>query len=577
MRRPINLLYSPYSDMGVNKFHSNFVAAIAAQSHDMAWEVNVYKLLIIDDDHMIRNGIKNAICWQEHGIYAVETAENGEEGQEVFRTFMPDIILTDIRMPGMDGLELLKTVRESNPDVKVIILSGYDDFSYARTALKYGAFDYLLKTANIEELQNVIIKAKQSIDSDREKKNLYLKLRQQLNMSLPLLKYRYLNELIYGCTTPENVLKKLEFIDIKFKNMTYILSVSAIDNYAKLSEQVSEEELLLYKLGIINIMEEVISEVGICFETRNEEFVFIYFHDSDLSNEENMKTFLTRSEKVIDTVFNIFEINLSTGIGSTSDSLSDIKKCFLEAKKALDHKLFTGVGSIVHIDDISNFLNINFQLDTEYENKLLSALRVGEKKTVLLTLNGIFQQLQAQKNTHIINFTKICIELLGMASRVLSEFDSGMEEVLGTEILYFEEIRKYRNFEQARNWILSVFEKVCSYILNTKILRARKIVETAKSYIDEHFNENISLIKISELVHMSPNYFSSLFSNEMGQSLMEYVANRRMEKAKQLLGQKDSKASEVGDRVGYDNPYYFSRIFKKYTGMSPIEYKESMR
>ena len=210
------------------------------------------------------------------------------------------------------------------------------------------------------------------------------------------------------------------------------------------------------------------------------------------------------------------------------------------------------------------------------ENMLMSALRVGDKKTVLKIIESIFTQMK-QKNLEISSFHNVCIELLSIASRVLCEFNLDMTDVFGKDFQYFEKVRKYRNLNYAQEWMLANYEKLAGYILNTKILKAKKIIETAKRYIDEHYQEELTLNSISKLVFMSPAYFSSFFSNEVGQSFLEYVITRRIEKAKQLLGEKDSKVFEVGEKVGYDNPNYFSRIFKKCTGLSPVEYKGSIQ
>lgn len=526
---------------------------------------------------MIRNGIENAIVWHEHGISEVRTAGNGDEGEAVYRTFHPDIVLTDIRMPGIDGLQLLKNICESGSDTKVIILSGYDDFSYAQKAIKHGAFDYLLKTATIEELLGIIHKAVQAISDEREKKNLHLKIKQQLRMSLPLLKYKYLNELVYGSSSPEAILKRLEFLDIHLPTGSFIVSVSEIDDLALLSGQVSEEECLIYKFGIINIFEELLGDSGVCFETRNEEFVCIYFCMPNSKPDGNKRVFLTLCEQISSTVRDVFNITLSTGVSNVAHGIQDIKSACKEAKRALENKLFTGNGSLVHINDIEGFTHSGIKLDAGMENNLISALKVGEKESVASILNDIFEQIRRQKGIGLNDFYQLCIELLSAASRVLCEFDSGMEDVFGGSFLYFDEIRKYKTFTDAKGWIMLVFEKICKFILETKILKSKKIIEAAKQYIDKHFSENISLAGVSEHVYISPNYFSSLFSSETGQSLMEYIAHKRIEKAKQLLGQKDAKAFEVGEIVGYDNPYYFSRIFKKHTGLSPSEYKESLR
>ncbi len=537
----------------------------------------MYRLLIVDDDHMIRNGIENAIAWQEHGISEVRTAGNGDEGEDVYRTFHPDIVLTDIRMPGMDGLQLLKKICESGSDTKVIILSGYDDFSYAQKALKHGAYDYLLKTATIEELLGIIHKAIQAISAEREKKELHLKIKEQLKMSLPLLKYKYLNELVHGGSSPETILRRLEFLDLRLPAGSFIVSASEIDDLTQLSGQVTEEECLIYKLGAINIFEELLGDFGVCFETKNDEFVCLYFCKPDSKSEENKRDFLTICEQISSTVRDVFDITLSTGVSNAFHSIPDIRTAYKEAKRALQNKLFTGNGSLVHINDIENFTHSSVKLDAVMENNLLSALKVGDKECVASILQDIFEQIRQQKGIGLNDFYQLCIELLSAASRVLCEFDSGMEDVFGGSFLYYDEIRKYKTFTDAKGWILLVFEKICKFILETKILKSKKIIEAAKQYIDKHFSENISLAGVSEHVYISPNYLSSLFSSETGQSLMEYIARKRIEKAKQLLGQKDAKACEVGEIVGYDNPYYFSRIFKKYTGLSPSEYKESLR
>jgi len=536
----------------------------------------MYKLLIIDDDELIREGIKNAIEWDQQGISEVKTAGNGEAGWQIFQEFEPDIILTDIRMPVMDGIDLLKRIRQVRRNAKVIILSGYDDFSYAQTAVKEGAFDYLLKTADIDELLNVISKAKAELDREKHEAETYRKLKEQLNMSLPLLKYRYLNELIYGCTDINQLIKRMEFVDIHIKSDCFMVAVLVIDDFDLRLDEITEEERLLYKLKIINIMEEYSKDDGICFESKNEEFIYLYMCNKDLSIRENKEILCSRCEEICRTLGRIMDFKFSVGLSNIGYGLDSVRNCFSEAKKALDHRLFY-VDSIVDIQDINPYTSASFNLDFETENRLISALRVGNKNEALGIIEDIFSRMRHNRNLEIGNFHQVCIELLSIASRVLCEFDAGMDNVFGKDFLYFEEIRKYKSSEDAIKWMVDIFNTLLNYILNTKILKAKKIVETVKRYIDEHYNENLSLNMLADMVHISPNYFSYLFSNTVGQSFMEYVMTKRIEKAKQLLGDTDSRACEVGEKVGYDNPNYFSRIFKKYTGLSPSQYKESLK
>lgn len=537
----------------------------------------MYKLLIVDDDDMIREGIKNAIPWHQYSITEVETAENGGKGWPLFKAFLPDIVITDIRMPEKDGLVLLKEIREIKENTKVIILSGYDDFSYAQDAIKSGAFDYLLKTADMEELMSAIKKALAEIDSERRNQELNRKLKKQLKMSLPLLRNRYLNELIFGFTDLKKLAKRMEYVDLKLGDGLFIVFVAEVDDLDLLNNKETEEERFILKLKIIAILEEVFGRSAKIFENKYEEFVGIHSCESSLSIDENRKKLAGGCEDAIGRIAKNTGLNVSIGLSNPGRGLISIKSSYEDAKKALEHKLFTGKSSIVNISDISGYLQEdNYSLDSDTENKLISALRTGEKKTVLAIVEDIFKQIRQKRSLGLGHFHRVCIELMSTASRVLIEFDSGIDEVFGREFLYFDEVKKYKNIEDAKEWMLKNFECLACYILKSKILKARKIVEVAKEYIDNHYNENISLNMIAELVYMSPNYFSNLFSSTVKKSFLEYVTDRRIEKAKQLLGQKDTRAFEVGEMVGYTNPHYFSRIFKKYTGLSPTEYRESL-
>lgn len=535
----------------------------------------MYKLLIIDDDELIREGIKDAVDWDEQGITDVKTAKNGDEGWYIYQEYNPDIILTDIRMPVMDGIDLLKKIKSVKKNAKIVILSGYDDFNYAQIAVKEGAFDYLLKTADIDELLKVVKKAIDELDREKNETEIYKKLKEQLNMSLPLLKYRYLNELIFGCVDIKHLIKRMEFVDIHLLSDCFMVAVLEIDDFDLRLEEITEEERLLYKLRVINTIEEYIQDTGICFETKNEEFVYLYMCNNNLSVKENKEILYNRCEEICHCLNRNMDFKFSVGLSNIGFGLSSIRNCYSEAKKALEHRLFL-VDSIIDIQDISHYTSANYNLDYETESRLISALRVGSKKEVLQIIEDVFNRMRHNRNLVIGNFHKVCIELLSIASCVLCEFDAGMEDVFGKNFLYYEEIKKYKSSDTAIKWMLNNYSTILDFILNTKILKAKKIVETVKQYIDEHYYENLSLNALADMVYISPNYFSYLFSNTVGQSFMEYVMAKRIEKAKQLLGNKDSKAFEVGEKVGYDNPNYFSRIFKKYTGLSPLQYKESL-
>lgn len=537
----------------------------------------MYKVLIVDDDIMIRNGIKDAIPWSELEVEEVATAKSGVEGEELFKTMLPDLVLTDIRMSRMDGLELLKRIREIKQDVKVIILSGYDDFSYAQTAIKLGAFDYLLKTEGIDQLMSVMRRAFEEIKEENKKRDFYLRIRQQLNISLPLLRNRYLNELLFGFTSTERLIKQLEFVEVNFRSELFALAVAEIDDLLSSDQDQGEEERLLIKFSVMNIMEEMLGDRGLCFESKYEEFVIIFYFDPELSNSQNKANLTTFCEELCNSIRTHLNISLSVGISNMGTGLSRVRSCYEDAKKALGHKLFLGKGIIIDVEDVEGCETDSFFMEIEDERSIISSLRVGDRKQLFATLDHLFLKLGERRSIKNDDFYRVCIEMLSLASRVLCEYCIDLKSVLGREVVYFEEIKKYKTFSEAKQWVFSVFEAVVRSILNTKIIKAKKVVELAKKYINEHFTEPLTLEKVAEVVFVSPSYLSRLFSNEVGMGFMEYVTQLRLEKAKQLLGEKDAKVFEVGEKVGYDNPQYFSRIFKKYTGISPTEYKDGLK
>ncbi len=529
----------------------------------------MYKLLIVDDEEIIRMGIFHTIPWTDLAISQVKTAANGGEGLALFKQFHPDIILTDIRMPVMDGLELLDRVVQAGTGVKVIILSGYEDFGYARSALKLGAFDYLLKTADIAELTGVLHKAVVAIEKDRQKER-------QLDKSLLLLRNRYLTELLLKRERSKEIYHELNLAGTTLADFL-IVAVAEMDQITLFNEEFSGEQSRLLRSRVLEIAGAELDNQETCFESHSEELVWIYHCDPDVSEIENRGRFITQCQSVSKRVACSLDVSLRIGLSNVGSGEARVSLCYEQAKTALEYTLFTGKSSFVLFEEIADKTGVNFQIAADDEHRLFSALRVADKQLVLDTLHKIFEQIRECRNIRVTQFQQICGDLISSAFRVLHEFNINPADLFGKEVRFHEEIKKQRDFTEARQWVVAIFEKMAVYILHNKILKNKRVIEQAKQFIAEHYHEDLTLNKIAETVFMSPNYFSNLFSNEVGESFLEYLTSLRLQKAKQLLGEKDAKAFEVGEKVGYDNPQYFSKIFKKYTGMTPSEYREYLQ
>lgn len=528
----------------------------------------MYKILIVDDEKMIRDGIKNTLPWTALEIEEVFTAGNVEEAEQVFQTFDPEIVITDIRMPGMSGLELLAKLKQIKPGVKVIILSGFDDFSYAQTALKFGAFDYLLKTADCEELAKSIQKAVAEIRQAAGVKDFTDKRERQLEVSMPLLKQRLLTELIGGVADWSGIIEELELAGIRFRGDHLQVAVFDIDEPPVDGE--APERKVNIKAKIFLVIEEAVRGNGICFESKEGEPVCI-FDSAAVFDQEKL---VAKCAEIQAAVLKNFGFYLSIGIGNAGQGLVSVPVGYREAKKALEYQLFLGMGSLILFRKIAGTPEINVRISPDWEKKLVSALRTANKQEVMEVIGEFFEMLFNNRDLTVNRFQDVCLEIFNIAARVLNEFGTEIGEIMGQEFIYFDEVKRYKTFAGARERILLVFERIAGYLLTNKILKNKKVIEQIRQYIEAHFNEDLTLQKLAEIVYMSPNYLSSLFSNEAGQSFLEYLTGIRIEKAKQLLGDKDVKIGEAGERVGYLNPQYFTKIFKKYTGMTPSEYKE---
>ncbi|TCL61777.1 AraC family two component transcriptional regulator [Hydrogenispora ethanolica] len=528
----------------------------------------MFKILIVDDEALIRNGIAQAVPWRELAIDEVRTAAGGAEALALMDSWRPDVVLTDIRMPGLDGLELLDRVRQLNPEAKVVILSGFDDFAYAQAALKLGAFDYLLKTSDIHDLVEVLGRALAALRSDREKQR-------RLELATPLLRERYLNRLLYGGHPPAEFHEGLRLLGPGFGTASFLIALAELRSPEVAA--MSDEDREFGKVLVMEVVEELLGDGGSGFEGRDDELIVLGMNQAGLPEAAFREEFGRCCQQLLEAVAARFGLRLSIGISLPNPDWQTIRQSYHQAKQALE---CTGLaaGKIAWFEAAANRCAAPTRpISSGQEKVLLAALRVGDRAAVLESVQTIIGGIAQWPPIRLPQLRQTGIELFSIALRVLPEFEIDAAELYGKDFLYFEEMQRIGSLEQLRQWLFAKLTLLADYIRDHKILKHKQVVEEARSYMAEHYHEPLTLNRLAGVVHMSPNYFSSVFSNELGQSFLEYLTELRVEKAKQRLGDPDAKAFEVGAGVGYENPQYFSKIFKKYTGMTPTEYREALR
>lgn len=531
------------------------------------------RMIIADDEYNVREGLREVVPWGEMGIEVIAVAADGPEALELCRSLKPDILLTDIRMPMLDGLEAANQLRQSNSPIRIIIISGVQDFNYAKTALNLNADGYILKPVKLNELQDVVGKAAASIRAERSREESERKLQAQLKENMPALKEKFLSNLILGMYRDNGDLTdKLGFFGLSLHH-AYALRVAVlqIDDYEQAVERYSEENKQLIAFSVNNILEEILAahKAGITFNPNENRFIVVFQHTSaDDHRYEQM------IQDMVDSASTYLKLTLSVGIGNSVRKATEVQYSYREAEEAIGYKFFTGKGSILHISDFDRKrLHMEYVSIYEEQNKLISFMKLGKSEEVDQCLMRLFDQLSRDRNCPIAYVQSIGVELVNMASKAFHEWGERLDAVIPDMTAVIADIYNQDNIADLIARLQALFGEITTFFLHKNNQKNSGTIKRIKNIIQQRYMENLTVGRLSEEVYLSPNYISLIFKQETGTTITEYMTGIRMEAAKELLKSPDLKVLEVAEMIGYENATYFSTVFKKYTGMHPQKYR----
>jgi two-component system response regulator YesN len=533
-------------------------------------DIVVYKVLLVDDEVVVREGIKERINWSELGLVCVGDCENGMEAMEAVDLLLPDVVLTDINMPFVDGLELTRYLLEHHPFTKVIILTGYDDFSYAQQAIKLSVKDFILKPITAKELHKVLEKVTAEMNEDKRKREDLDRLRIQLNESLPLLKERFLERMVTSSIHPREREERLEYFQISLNTPCYLAIAIEIDYFPK-DHQNADKDLL--RFAVFNVIQEVIEqEAGsVTFRNRDEKVIVIL---SGQAEEPLFDIAQKLAEQIRHLIESYLKFTVTVGIGHSCSNLNHFLQSYESAMTALEYRFLLGANKVISIMDMEGHrAATNGEYQEDWEQKLISCMKTGTENELKETLQAIIQQYKNSfpsiKQCYI-HIQKLIIYLI----RDLNQL--GLQEVdIFGEVNPITHIYQFQTLEEMESWLFDC----CRHAINTIIEQRNDFcnsqVRAAEAYLKQHYSdEGLSLAKICKYVHMSTSYFSSVFKAHTGKTFIEYLTAERISNAKELLKFTSLKTYEIASRVGYQDPHYFSMLFKKITGDSPTEYRQ---
>ncbi len=536
----------------------------------------MYKVLIIDDESIIRKGIKNIVNWKQLDCEVCADASDGIEGIELIKKYLPEIIITDIRMPGMDGLSMIKQVKGIVPYSKIIILTGYRDFDYVQEAIKFGAFDFLLKPSKIEELTAVLTRAVNEINDQKVRHMEIDRFKVLFEQSIPVLREKLLYDIIYGLNTNEyEITEKMKLFNISIKNFVLVVMENDYDEKSNSSQY----DKHLYQFGIVNSFEEIFAEkyevLSIMLNSSRVGFI-IQKPDRIPLDIEEVSEKCSYLQEVIN---NGFGFTVTIAVSSGGVSAMELPEKLKECLGSLEYKSYMGTNSIIQYSDLNSFFRYeDYSTLDKYQKQLLESIKSGNEGLVKVTTQNIARYVTTNKINinYMKNFYYTTLSSINNIRISVSAIEVDKRHEEGRDIAsLLKLIEKSESAEELNSLLEDVAVRIAEKVNNFNNKSIKLILRKAIDYIQEHYSEQVTLNEVAENIYVSTFYISRMFKKELGKSFVDYLNDVRIEKSKELLKDIKYKTYEVAEIVGISDPHYFSKLFKKYSGMTPSEYRET--
>lgn len=521
----------------------------------------MFSIIIADDEEIERKALRLFITKNLPEFVILDDAVNGIDLINKIEKDKPDIAIVDINMPGIDGLESIKIIKQKELKTKLIIHTAYNYFEYAQKALELGADDYILKPEKRDKILQTLYKCIEKIKEEREKEEEAKRIESMVGEISPLIQTDFITSIIIGDVSSEKFKVYLNILRIKF-TAGYIMTLNIEEAVSK--EQGKDEiEINETKKEMSEFIRTEMSSICSCIvgPVINDK-ISVFVSLEDPMDEYSLKVWATElAELVIKRIKRNLDIKISAGIGLMYDNIENMPKSYKESMRALNDK--TLCSSIKHYGDFFNDMQIANPFINREKDILSSISKLnGDKCTGIF--NEIFKEIDDIKEIKILQ--DMVLSFSALINREITESYNISNYELTSLRAVFREVTALNTKEELEYWIRS---RVLSIIDDLKKERRSKInsfVKKAIEYINENYSRDISLENVAESTGVSPYYLSRLFKQELNENFVDYLTNVRIEHAIKLIKENSYSIRELSERVGYMNPTYFCKVFKKSTG-----------
>lgn len=530
------------------------------------FEMERYKVILVDDEAEAIEVMETQIHWNELGFDVVGHADNGIKALELVEKLQPDVVLTDIKMPYMDGLELSRRLNRDYPNIYIIICTGYDKFAYAKEAVHLDVKEYILKPVQTVELSECLFELKHILDRKREEKLNDMKLENYFQEILPVLQSNLFISLIEGRISEEDCKRFLTVYQVSLKGSLFC----CVEFHTSENHVPDGMNPLLLSMSVEREIKKRLAEKWRCQE-------FIYLGDTilvlGLDSEEQIVQVTDECDRFCKWVYRMMGAVVTAGVGITCDNLFDINLSYESAREAVSYRVLYGTKRAINIREIMpKEQKMLSQPEESRMRELFRAIRVGNRERIENAVRKEIEKLYKKTET-LGQYSMSTMEIVSSFYKFCANNSIDFHEVSGDVQILYEKVPQMDE-SSLTSWVMETALKI-----NEKLKKARnsasvRLTMEAQDIVKEKYMDpEISLDVVCAVLGVSNSYFSSIFKKEMGKSFISYLTDYRMDVAAELILNTDEKSYIIAERVGYQDANYFSYVFKKKFGVSPSKYR----
>lgn len=535
-----------------------------------------YTIVIVDDEREIIEGILRKVDFQKFGFVVVAAAENGQDALELALKMQPDIVMTDIVMPYMDGLELGERLQKALPSTELIVFSGYDELEYAHKAIKIDVAEYVVKPVNANEIEEILRKLKQQLDERYASQRDYEVLKIKYEESLPILREQFLSRLMEGKITEEDFHEQVALSTIDPNAYGYVTTLFEIEkkNQSAFSQSIFKDKNALFMMVTVEQMiEEYLKRYLNCSVFLYSSYIAIIVN---MEEQTSMDEVLKYMKEVCIIAKRTYELVLTAGVSSICHEYWNLRYARKEAMAALNYQLALGTGKPIYIEDVEPDTDIQLRFHGRDEELLTAAIRAGESDVIEKAIEEIFIHISGTI-LPIRQYRIYALEIVVVMMRMIQSYHLKSECIFPEDLDFYDPLKKLDTMDNFKKWLFDISNRMSAQICKGRLSSSVIIVERAQEYIAKHYaQKDLNVEIISAYLNISPTYLSTVFKKVKNESLITCLTNVRLDKAMYLLHHTQDKNYLISEKVGYADANYFSYVFKRKYGVSPARYRKRM-